>query len=48
MKYIILLLTLIATSGALTACASMDTTGGFYRGGTTMTGNDIYEPNFGF
>jgi hypothetical protein len=46
MKYIKLLFGLIAVSAALAGC-SMDTSGGFYRGTTTMAGRDVYEPSFG-
>jgi len=46
MKPITLLFVLSAVLVMLTAC-SMDTTGGMERGGKTMTGDDIYEPNFG-
>ena len=44
MKQIVLLFSLFVISVALAACASMDSTGGFDHGSSTMDGKPVYDP----
>ncbi len=45
MKHLVLFLSLIILSAALTAC-NMDRTGGMEQGNTSMDGDNVYEPNW--